>query len=83
MLSFFKKLFRNPDRYNSHPEAFIIACFFNSHNSPYRIKAFNKFYELVKDTNHIILECVIGKSKPQLPENSTYKKNRYRKFTLA
>lgn len=70
MLSFFKKLFRNPDRYNSHPEAFIIACYFNPHNSPYRLKAFNKFYELVKDTNHIILECVIGKSKPQLPENS-------------
>jgi hypothetical protein len=56
-------------RYQGHPEAVIISCFFNPMNSPYRRKAFNIFYESIKHLNHRVVECIIGDSKPQLPEN--------------
>ncbi len=62
-----KTVFLN--KYRTHPEAIIISCFFNPQNSPYRIKAFNIFYESIKHLNHSIIECVIGDAKPQLPEN--------------
>lgn len=60
-------IYRN--KYKTHPEAMIVSCFFNPQNSPYRLKAFNEFYGRIKHLNHTIIECVIGDSKPQLPEN--------------
>ena len=60
-------IYRN--KYKTHSEAVIVSCFFNPQNSPYRLKAFNIFYDSIKHLNHRIIECVIGDSKPQLPEN--------------
>lgn len=57
------------NKYEGHDEAIIISCFFNPQNSPYRIKAFNIWYDSIKHMNHKIIECVIGDSKPQLKEN--------------
>jgi uncharacterized membrane protein YgcG len=74
MLNFLKKLFGSTTKYKSHPEAVVISCFFNPQNSPYRLKAFNQFYESIQDTNHFILECVIGSAKPQLPESENIKR---------
>lgn len=54
-------------KYTSHPEAVIIACYFNPQGNEYRLKAFNKFYESIKHLNHRIVECVIGDATPQLP----------------
>lgn len=59
----------NIGKYKEHPEAIIISCFFNPQNSPYRLKAFKIWYDSIKHLNHQIVECVIGDSKPQLPEN--------------
>ena len=73
MINFIKNLFY-PNRYKGHPEAIIISCFFNPQNSPYRIKAFKKFYEDIKHLNHYIIECVIGDAKPQLEENANIKR---------
>lgn len=58
-------------RYASHPEAVVVACFFNPQNSPYRLIAFQKWYRSIKHLNHRIIECVIGDDKPkwQLPES--------------
>ena len=56
-------------QYTAHPEAVIVSCFFNPQNSPYRLIAFQKFYHSIKHLNHRIIECVIGDSKPQLPES--------------
>lgn len=70
-----KLLYAN--KYRTHSEAIIISCFFNPQNSPYRIKAFKLFYESIKHLNHRIIECVIGDSDPQLPEN----KNIHRVYT--
>lgn len=67
MFSFLKNLFKR--KYVGHDEAIIISCFFNPENSPYRLKAFNTFYDSIKHLNHKIVECIIGDSKPQLPEN--------------
>jgi hypothetical protein len=59
-----------PDRkYHNHPEAAIVACYFNPHNSPYRTKAFELFYKSIEHLNHLIIECVIGDSQPQLGES--------------
>lgn len=55
------------NRYSYHPEAVIISCFFNPQNSPYRTKAFNKFYQSIKHLNYRIVEAVIGDSAAQLP----------------
>jgi hypothetical protein len=62
------------NRYHMHPEAMIISCFFNPQNSPYRLKAFELFYESIKHLNHTIIECVIGDSTPQLKENENIKR---------
>jgi len=73
------------NRYKSHDEAVIISCFFNPQNSPYRIKAFNHFYDSIKHLNHQIIECIIGETKEingrityrtpaQLPENKNIKR---------
>lgn len=56
-------------KYKSHPEAIIISCYYNSENNAYRLKAFKVFYDKIKHLNHKIIECVIGDSKPQLPNN--------------
>lgn len=65
MITFLKNLF-SPNKYKGHPEAVIISCFFNPQNSPYRLKAFKRFYDDIKHLNHRIIECVIGDAKPQL-----------------
>ncbi len=74
MLNFLRKLFGSNAKYESHPEAIVISCFFNPQNSPYRLKAFNQFYQSIENTNHFILECVIGNAKPQLPESQYIKR---------
>jgi len=57
------------DKYKTDSEAVIISCYFNPQNNPYRKKAFDIFYDTIKHLNHKIVECVIGDSEPQLPEN--------------
>ncbi|MBP7283572.1 MAG: hypothetical protein KBA66_18445 [Leptospiraceae bacterium] len=74
MLKFLKNLFSSKVNYEPHPEAVVISCFFNPQNSPYRLKAFNHFYESIQDVNHCIIECVIGNAKPQLPESPNIKR---------
>lgn len=66
ILDFIKNntVYRN--KYRTDSEAVIVSCFFNPTNSPYRIKAFNKFKESIEHLNHYIIECVIGNAKPQL-----------------
>lgn len=66
--SLYNKLW-NRNRYRYHPEAVIVACFFNPENSPYRLLAFAKWYETIKHLNHRIIECVIGDGQPQLPKS--------------
>jgi hypothetical protein len=56
-------------RYRSHSEAVIIACYFNPYNNPYRLRAFEKFYETIQHLNHRVVECVVGDGKFQLPQN--------------
>lgn len=63
-----KNIFLYFGKYKSHPEAVIVACYYNPTNNPYRLLAFNKFYESIKHLNHRIVECVIGDSEPQLPQ---------------
>lgn len=65
-------IYRN--KYKTHSEAAIVACFFNPTNNPYRTKAFNVFYDTIKHLNHMVIECVIGDAKPELPENSNIKR---------
>lgn len=67
-----KTIFAN--KYQTHSEAVIISCYFNPQNSPYRLKAFNKFYDSIKHLNHRIIECVIGDSEPQLKESKYIKR---------
>lgn len=67
MLDFFKNLFVGNGLYKAHSEAVIVSCFFNPENSPYRLIAFQKFYQSIKHLNHLIVECLIGDTKPQLP----------------
>ncbi len=62
------------NKYHVHPEAMIISCFFNPQNSPYRLKAFELFYESIKHLNHTIIECVIGDTNAQLEENENIKR---------
>lgn len=64
-----KNSFLYSNKYKTHSEAVIIACYFNPQNNPYRLKAFNIFYESIKHLNHRIVECVIGDTKPQLEES--------------
>lgn len=69
MIDAIKNLTINRNRYRTHSEAIIISCYFNPEKSPYRLKAFNEFYGRIKHMNHRIIECVIGNSSPDLPEN--------------
>lgn len=66
LLDYLKNKTIYSNKYKTHSEAVIVACYFNPENSPYRLKAFNTFYESIKHLNHSIVECVIGDSKPQL-----------------
>lgn len=71
-MKFLKKLaslFTNDNRYKNHPEAVIVACYFNPQNNPYRLSTFNKFYDSIKHMNHRIVECVIGEGKSELPDS--------------
>ncbi len=70
MLTYLRNTFLNGNRYREHKEAVIISCFFNPQQSPYRKKAFDIWYNSIKHMNHLVLECVIGDAKPQLPENA-------------
>ena len=65
-------IYRN--KYKTHHQAVVISCFFNPQNSPYRLKAFNIWYDTIKHLNHRIIECVIGDGQPQLPENENIKR---------
>lgn len=69
LIDSFKNTFFYRDNYKTHSEAIIISCYFNPQNNPYRLKAFNAFYDSIKHLNHKIVECVIGDSEPQLPTN--------------
>jgi hypothetical protein len=66
MLDFIKNNTIFLNKYRTDSEAVIISCFFNPQKSPYRTKAFKKFYEDIKHLNHLIIECVIGDGKPEL-----------------
>lgn len=63
-----KNIFLYNNKYKTHSESVIIACYYNPTHNPYRLKAFNEFYESIKHLNHRIVECVIGDSKPELPQ---------------
>lgn len=69
MLGFLKKLFFKPQGYENHPDAVIVACYFNPGGSEYRKKAFDVWYQSIKHMNHRIVECVIGDTKPELPKS--------------
>jgi hypothetical protein len=69
MFDFIKNNTIYANKYRTNSEAIIISCFFNPQNSPYRLRAFNKFYDSIKHLNHRIIECVIGDAQPQLDEN--------------
>lgn len=69
LIDTFNNVVFNRNRYRTHSEAIIISCFWNPQNSPYRLIAFQKFYNSIKHLNHRIIECVIGDSKPQLPDS--------------
>lgn len=69
-----KNLFITSDKYTSNSEAVIIACYFNPQNNPYRLIAFNKFYDTIKHLNHRIIECVIGDAISELPTNPSITK---------
>lgn len=68
VLDFLKNNFLYADKYKTHSEAVIISCYYNPTYNPYRLKAFNEFYNSIKHLNHRIVECVIGDAKPELPE---------------
>lgn len=69
ILDVIKNFWMYSDKYKVHSEAVIISCYYNPTNNPYRLIAFNKFYETIKHLNHRIIECVIGDAEPQLPLN--------------
>lgn len=60
MLTYLKNRFLYKNKYKAHPEAVIIACYYNTHNNSYRLEAFKQFYESIKHLNHIIVECKTG-----------------------
>lgn len=70
MFTSLKNALWNRGRYREHPEAVVVSCYFNPQRSPYRTKAFERFYGTIKHLNHLILECVVGDAKPELPENA-------------
>lgn len=71
LLDKLKNNFLYANKYKTDSEAVIIACYFNPQNNPYRLSAFNMFYDSIKHLNHRIVECIIGDSEPQLPVTSS------------
>lgn len=74
LINFLKKLYHSfieltSDRYVYHPEAVIIACYYNPYKSPYRKAAFDVFYDSIKHLEHRIVELVIGDAEPELNIN--------------
>lgn len=69
IIDWFKNTFLYTNKYKTHHEAIIIACYFNPQKSPYRTSAFNTFYNSIKHLNHLIIEGVIGDSEAELPES--------------
>jgi len=81
----FKNIFLYNDKYKTHSEAVIIACYFNPQRNPYRLKAFRTWYESIKHLNHQIVECVIEGTEPELISqgfNSTFISRVYTKSLL-
>ena len=64
------------NNYATHPEAVIVACYFNPQKSKYRKAAFIKFYETIKHCNHALIECVIGDADFELDVNYDAKRIR-------
>ena len=64
----FKNTYLYSNKYKTDSEAVVIACYFNPQGNPYRLIAFNKFYDTIKHLNHRIVECVIGDTQPELPQ---------------
>ena len=59
-------------RYRTHSQAVIVSCFYNPTNSPYRLAAFNRWYETIKHMPHMIAECLIGgQAESQLPDTES------------
>ncbi len=71
LLDKLKNNFLYANKYKTDSEAVIIACYFNPQNNPYRLTAFNTFYDSIKHLNHRIVECIIGDAEPQLPETES------------
>ena len=71
LLDKLKNNFLYANKYKTDSEAVIIACYFNPQNNPYRLTAFNTFYNSIKHLNHRIVECIIGDAEPQLPETDS------------
>jgi len=63
-----KNTFLYSNKYKTDSEAVVIACYFNPQGNPYRLFAFNKFYDSIKHLNHRIIECVIGDAEAELPQ---------------
>lgn len=62
------------ENYKKDSNAVVISCYFNSQKSPYRLKAFNAFYDKIKHLDHRIIECVIGEAEPELPQSENIKR---------
>ena len=70
-------------RYAGHPEAVIVACYFNPKKSPARRRAFDRFYESIRHLDHRIIECVIGDgAEAELRQRSASIKRIYTKDVL-
>lgn len=71
MFDFLKNRTVFADKYHTHGEAVVIACYFNPFRSPHRKRAFDEFYFRIKHLPHRILECLIADSEPELPETES------------
>lgn len=69
MFDWFRNTFANRGRYRTNSRAVVISCFYNPQNSPYRLLAFQKWFQSVRHLNFRVIECLIGDSKKQLPDH--------------
>lgn len=58
--------------YTNHPDAVILACYFNPKNNEHRKLAFLRFYESIQNCNHRIIECVVGESDFLFPSETPH-----------
>lgn len=58
-------------KYQNHPDACIISCYFNSNNYISRLNNFNIFYEQLRrsEVNYFIAECAFGDENFTLPND--------------